>query len=277
MKKEKVNKERKKENKAVKNKLILCSIGTILGLIKVPALLLLEQVIGFSNWISFAYIVIYYIAFRFLILGIQKVLVSTKVLKYTPDDFSMYSSDKKIREEYNIKYKMSMDRFYSRLCYMICYLTVFIVSASIWGNVGVGTAIFLVLLLNIPLIIASKPPIKSYHTYYSGNGSYTNSNYYTSSSNSSSSSYFNNDNKKKDEPSLGDVSTSYFKNGDSATSMQIGGTLKDYTGISSIGEVRDKYGRKVGTSTTYDLGYGISTTVYKDKDGNKVEETKIKW
>ena len=59
--------------------------------------------------------------------------------------------------------------------------------------------------------------------------------------------------------------------------MQIGGTVKDYTGISSIGEVRDKYGRKVGSSTTYDLGYGISTTVYKDKDGNKVEETKIKW
>lgn len=265
------NKERNKENKTLKNKLILCSIGTIFGVIKVPILLLLEQAIGFSNWISFAYIVIYYIAFRFLILGIQKILVSTKVLQYTSDDFSMYNSDKKLREEYNIKYKMSMDRFYSRLCYMICYLTVFIVSASIWGNVGIGTAIFLVLLLNIPLIIASKPPIKTYHTYYSGNGSYANSNYSTSSS------YFNNDNKKKNEPSFGDVSTSYFKNGDSATSMQIGGTLKDYTGISSIGEVRDKYGRKVGSSTTYDLGYGISTTVYKDKDGNKVEETKIKW
>ncbi len=272
MKKEENKKE---ENKTVKNKLILCSIGIIFGLIKVPSLVLLEQSIGFSNWISFAYIVIYYIAFRLLIIGIQKLLVSMKILKYTPDDFSSYSSDKKLREEYNIKYKMSMDRFFSRLCYMICYLVVFIASASIWGNVSVGTAIFLVLLLNIPLIIASKPPIKTYHTYYSGNGSYTNSNYSTSYSTSSN--YFNNDNKKKSEPSFGDVSTSYFKNGDTATSMQIGGTVKDYTGISSIGEVRDKYGRKVGSSTTYDLGYGISTTVYKDKDGNKVEETKIKW
>ena len=263
---------KKEENKTVKNKLILCSLGIILGLIKVPALVFLEQVIGFSNWISFAYIVIYYIAFRLLILGIQKLLVSIKVLKYTPDDFSSYNSDKKLREEYNIKYKMSMDRFYSRLCYMICYLGVFIASASIWGNVGIGTAIFLVLLLNIPLIIASKPPIKTYNTYYSGNGSYASSINYSTSSN-----YFNNDAKKKNDPSFGEVSTSYFKNGDSATSMQIGGTVKDYTGISSIGEVRDKYGRKVGSSTTYDLGYGISKTVYKDKDGNQVEETKIKW
>lgn len=266
-------KKNKTENKNIKNKVILCLIGTIFGLIKVPSLFLLEQKVGFSNWISFAYIVIYYIAFRFLIFGIQKLLVSTKILKYKSDDFSMYNSDIKLREEYNIKYKMTMDRFYSRLCYMICYLAVFITAASIWGNVSVGTAIFLVLLINIPLIIASKPPEKSYYTYYSGTGSYTSGNYYTSSSSSS----YSSSNNKKDEPSLGDVSTSYFKNGDKATSMQIGGTLKDYTGISSIGEVRDKYGRKVGTSTTYDLGYGISTTVYKDKDGNKVEETKIKW
>ena len=257
--------KKKTENKNIKNKVILCLIGTIFGLIKVLSLFLLEQKVGFSNWISFAYIVIYYIAFRFLIFG--------KILKYKSDDFSMYNSDIKLREEYNIKYKMTMDRFYSRLCYMICYLAVFITAASIWGNVGVGTAIFLVLLLNIPLIIVSKPPEKSYYTYYSGTGSYTSGNYYTSSSSSS----YSSSNNKKDEPSLGDVSTSYFKNGDKATSMQIGGTLKDYTGISSIGEVRDKYGRKVGTSTTYDLGYGISTTVYKDKDGNKVEETKIKW
>ena len=163
-------KKNKTENKNIKNKVILCLIGTIFGLIKVPSLFLLEQKVGFSNWISFAYIVIYYIAFRFLLFGIQKLLVSTKILKYKSDDFSMYNSDIKLREEYNIKYKMTMDRFYSRLCYMICYLAVFITAASIWGNVSVGTAIFLVLLINIPLIIASKPPEKSYYTYYSGTG-----------------------------------------------------------------------------------------------------------
>ena len=57
-------KKNKTENKNIKNKVILCLIGTIFGLIKVPSLFLLEQKVGFSNWISFAYIVIYYIAFH---------------------------------------------------------------------------------------------------------------------------------------------------------------------------------------------------------------------
>ena len=92
-----------------------------------------------------------------------------------------------------------------------------------------------------------------------------------------SNSYSNSKGNKKNNPIFGGVSTTFFKNGDKATSMDIGGTVKEYSGISKVGEIKNKNGEKIGTSTTYDLGFGVSKTIYKDKNGKEIDSTTYKW
>ncbi len=105
---------------------------------------------------------------------------------------------------------------------------------------------------------------------------YKNSGYSGDYTSDYSSSYSKN-NTKKSNPIFGGVSTTFFKNGNKATSMDVGGTIKEYSGISKVGELKNSNGEKIGTSTTYDLGFGISKTIYKDKDGKEIDSTTYKW
>lgn len=89
--------------------------------------------------------------------------------------------------------------------------------------------------------------------------------------------YSNPNSKKESNPIFGGFSTTLFKNGNKATSMDIGGTIKEYSGISKVGELKNSKGETIGTSTTYDLGFGISKTIYKDKNGKEIDSTTYKW
>ena len=82
-----------KTKKNLKNKFILCIIGTILGIIELPILFYLEQNYNVKGWLSFAYIVVYYIAFRLLIFAIQNILISTKILKYYSENLDYYKEE----------------------------------------------------------------------------------------------------------------------------------------------------------------------------------------
>lgn len=53
--------------------------------------------------------------------------------------------------------------------------------------------------------------------------------------------------------------------------------MKSYTGISEYTEYKDKDGRYAGNATTYDMGFGITKTIYKDKDGKETDSTSYKW
>lgn len=225
-------KNKKKQN--IKNKVILCVIGTILGVIELPILFYLEQNLGVKDWLSFSFIIIYYIVFRLLLFGIQKILINKKILKYYSENLDCYKKEEKsIRESRNLDYKKGMDRFWARLCFMICYLTVFIIAMIMDGRIGTGGSIFLVLLVNIPLIVASKPPID--YTFSSLNPleektSYTGKN-------------MNNENKFD----LG-IRRTYIRD-------QFGNITGDATSykIGDVGftEVRDKEGRVTGEGTSY--------------------------
>lgn len=77
-------------------------------------------------------------------------------------------------------------------------------------------------------------------------------------------------------------SKSYFKNDlgnvvGEANRYSTSSRVKSSTGISGYTEYKDKYGQTSGSSTTYDLGAGISKTVYKDKNGNETESTSFEW
>lgn len=224
-------KSRTKKN--LKNKLILCVIGIILGIIELPILFYLEQNYNVKGWLSFAYVVVYYIAFRILIFVIQKILINTKILKYYSENLDYYKEEKDIREGRNLDYKIGMDRFWSRLCFMICYLTVFIMAMIQDGRIGTFWSIFLVLLVNIPLIVASKPPID--YTFSSLNPLEKKANYTGDN--------MNND-KKFD---LG-IKRTYIRNQfgnitGSATSYKIGDV--------HFTEIKDKEGRVTSEGTSY--------------------------
>ena len=146
---------------------------------------------------------------------------------------------------------------------------------------GLFTMLFLlfeVAIITIPVVIIymlfDNIKYKMTMSKYKNNGTNTySSDYYTSD-------YSNNyseNRSKKSNPIFGGLSTTFFKNGDKATSMDIGGTIKEYSGISKVGELKNSKGEKIGTSTTYDLGFGISKTIYKDKNGKEIDSTTYKW
>lgn len=142
---------------------------------------------------------------------------------------------------------------------------------------GLFTMLFLVFevaIITIPLTIIYMifDSIKNKITM----SKYKNSGYSSDYTSDYSNNYSTNSNRKSN-PIFGGVSTTFFKNGNKATSMDIGGTIKEYSGISKVGELKNSKGEKIGTSTTYDLGFGISKTIYKDKDGKEIDSTTYKW
>ena len=129
--------------------------------------------------------------------------------------------------------------------------------------------LFIIIIISICLVLFIKT-IKGKKKYnfdsypYSGGG-------YSSHNDGS------NNNSLNESQNFGDVSVTYFKDGGKATSMDIGGKIKEYSGISSVTEVKDQYGQNVGNAKTYDLGFGVSKTFYEDKDGKETEITSYKW
>lgn len=159
-----------KNKQNFKNKLIMCLIGAIIGTIKMPIILSIENAKQGSFWRTALYIVGYYIIFRCLLRLIQKIMIKRKIMKYKSDNFSYYNEkwERESKEQFNIEYKQGMDRFWGRLCYMVCYLIAFIIAEIAVGE-SIGGAILIVFIFNIPLVIASKPPIDM--TYYNPNSS----------------------------------------------------------------------------------------------------------
>lgn len=146
---------------------------------------------------------------------------------------------------------------------------------------GLFTMLFLlfeVAIITIPVAIIymlfDNIKYKMTMSKYKNNGTNTySSDYYTSDCSNN----YSENRSKKSNPIFGGLSTTFFKNGDKATSMDIGGTIKEYSGISKVGELKNSKGEKIGTSTTYDLGFGISKTIYKDKNGKEIDSTTYKW
>lgn len=159
--------------------------------------------------------------------------------------------------------------------------TYYYVSAGLvhWVK-GLFTMIFFVFeigIITIPLaiiyMIFDNIKYKISISKYKNSGLNSYSNDYTSYNSNT----YSENSSKKSNPIFGGISTTLFKNGNKATSMDIGGTIKEYSGISKVGELKNSKGEKIGTTTTYDLGFGISKTIYKDKDGKEIDSTTYKW
>ena len=224
--------------KQVKNKLIMCLIGILLGTVELPILFFIEENFKIASWVSIAYIVVYYILFRLLLKLIQSILVKKKIMKYSSENFNYYDKiERESREQRNLEYKKGMDRFLGRVCFMFCYMLILLFALIMDGRIGIGGAILLVLVVNIPLIIASKPPVD-----------------YTYSSGSMNKSEKPQSNEKKFDPG---IRRTYFKD----KFGNISGSTTSYkVGDVEFTDLKDKNGKVTAQRTSYN-----GTSIYRSK------------
>lgn len=150
-----------KKKRLGKNKLLLCTIGLIFGILMMPIYqLLIRSKEITSIWALLGYMIIYYIVFKILLKLLQTILIKVNIFKYSSDNFSYYkdSLERSFNETSNINFKKNMDIYYSGICFIISSIITFGTMLSLTTDESFFTIIILSVLSAIPLFLLTPMP-----------------------------------------------------------------------------------------------------------------------